>query len=160
ERKKIGDLWDGINERSEREFRTHFRYDYGRNSIVNLGRAVVLGLCAWPVMKSLAGDAMTLGTFVFIVSLTDKVFVRCYRLGAIFDRVQEASDSVARMATLFRTEETIRDPENPVEVPAFRGRIAFEGVTHQYAQRHPKEAKDRKGPALNEVSLDIREGET
>ncbi len=158
--RKIADLWDGIIERSIGEFRTHFRFDYGRNSIVNLGRDVVLGICAWPVMRQAVGDAMSIGTFVFIISLADKVFVGCYRIGAIFDRVQEASDSVARMVALLETEETIKDPPNPVEAPEFRGAVSFEGVTHQYPAKRPREAAKRNGPALSEISLEVRPGET
>ncbi len=157
ERQKLERERDGIYERGMVEFRTHFNYDHLRNGIVSLGRNVVLGLTAWAA----TGGGLSIGTWVFIVTLTEKVFISCYRLGSIFDRVQEAAESVRRMVEVLEEEERIKDPANPVDAPEFVGRIAFDKLTHQYWAKHPAEpAPKRRRPALQEISLAIAPGET
>ena len=147
---------DGIYERGIPEFRTHFRYDYLRNTIVNVGRLIVIALCAWDAING----HLSMGTFVFVVALADRVFIGCYRIGAIFDRTQEAAESVGRLVEVMQADEEVKDPPNPVEPPPFKGRVTFSGVTHVYPVKHRDDQGKPTKPALSDVELDVRPGET
>lgn len=153
---EMGEVRDGIYDRAMPEFRTFYRYDYVRNAIVNLGRMTVIGICAWDAMNG----ALSMGTFVFVVALADRVFIGCYRIGAIFDRSQEAAESVGRLVEVLETDEEVKDPPNPVAPPPFKGQLTFSGVTHIYPAKHPDDADKPTKPALADIDLEIRPGET
>lgn len=153
---EMGKVRDEIYERGIPEFRTHFRYDYLRNTIVNVGRLTVIALCAWDAING----TLSMGTFVFVVALADRVFIGCYRIGAIFDRTQEAAESVGRLVEVMRADEEVKDPPNPVDPPAFKGHIVFSGVTHVYPVKHRDDEGNPTTPALSDINLEIRPGET
>lgn len=155
ERGRITDIREGIYERELDEFKRNLRFDFMKNQLVSLGRVLVIGLCAWPALKG----SMSTGTFVFVVALTEKVFVGCYRMGNIFDRVQEASESVHRLVQVLQTEEQLVDPPNPVEASTLDGRVSFRGVTHVYGGKLPSDGVKATRPALSDVNLEIRAGE-
>lgn len=152
----LKEVRDGIYDRMVEEFRFHVKFDFVRNMIVSLGRVTVLGVCAWAAMPG----EMSMGTFVFVVALADKVFLGCYRFGAYFDRIQEASESVSRLVKVMETPEKIVDPPNPVDPPDFRGRIEFRDVTYLYDAKLAAEEDRPTRPALSDVNLEFAPGET
>jgi ABC-type multidrug transport system fused ATPase/permease subunit len=153
---EMGKVRDAIYEQGIPEFRTHFRYDYLRNTIVNVGRLTVIALCAWDAIN---GD-LSMGTFVFVVALADRVFIGCYRIGAIFDRTQEAAESVGRLVDVLQADEEVKDPPNPVVAPPFKGSVSFSGVTHVYPVKHRDDFGKPTTPALADIEIEIRSGET
>jgi ABC-type multidrug transport system fused ATPase/permease subunit len=155
ERGRIADIREGIHERQLDEFKRYLRFDFKKNQLISLGRISVIGLCAW----SAIGGSMGMGTFVFVVSLTEKVFLGCYRMGNIFDRVQEASETVRRLVQVLQAEEQLVDPPNPVDAATLDGSIAFRGVTHVYGGKLPQDLTKATRPALADVDLEIRAGE-
>ncbi|HTK60660.1 MAG TPA: ABC transporter ATP-binding protein, partial [Candidatus Baltobacteraceae bacterium] len=137
------------------EFKRYLRFDFVKNLLVSFGRVTVIGLCAWHAL----GGAIGMGTFVFVVALTEKVFIGCYRIGNIFDRVQEASESVHRLVQVLQTEEHLVDPPNPVDAAPLKGSVSFSRVTHVYGGKHPQDGTKATRPALADVDLEIRAGE-
>ncbi|HTK60206.1 MAG TPA: ABC transporter ATP-binding protein, partial [Candidatus Baltobacteraceae bacterium] len=125
ERGRISDIREGIYVRQLDEFKRYLRFDFVKNLLVSFGRVTVIGLCAWHAL----GGAIGMGTFVFVVALTEKVFIGCYRIGNIFDRVQEASESVHRLVQVLQTEEHLVDPPNPVDAAPLKGSVSFSRVT-------------------------------
>lgn len=152
----MAEVRDGIYDRGVPEYRTFFRYDYLRNTIVNAGRLAVIAICAWDAING----GLSMGTFVFIVALADRVFIGCYRIGTIFDRAQEAAESVGRLVGVLREDEEVKDPPNPIDLTACEGRVTFSGVTHLYPVKHPADVGRPTKPALADIELDIRPGET
>jgi len=155
ERNRIREIREGIYVRQLDEFKRYLQFDFVKNQLVSLGRVSVIGLCAWSAL----GGSMGMGTFVFVVALTEKVFIGCYRMGNIFDRVQEATESVHRLVQVLEAEEHLVDPPNPVDASTLDGRVAFRGVTHVYGAKMPKDEAKATRPALSEVDLEIRAGE-
>ncbi len=155
ERTRISDIRDGIYARALDEFSRYLRFDFVKNQLVSLGRVSVIGLCAWSALGEKAG----MGTFVFVVALTEKVFLGCYRMGNIFDRVQEATESVHRLVQVLETEERLVDPPNPVDASALDGRVSFRDVTYVYGGKLRCDAERATRPALADIGLEIRDGE-
>jgi ABC-type multidrug transport system fused ATPase/permease subunit len=154
--REMAKVRDEIYDHAMVEYRTHFRYDYLRNGIVNVG----LALAIWFCFRDAIAKLMTPGEFVLIVTLANRVFVGCYRIGAIFDRVQEASESLGRLIEVLEADEEVKDPPNPIDPPVFKGRVMFSELTHIYQTKHPDEIGKPTKPALADISLDIRPGET
>ena len=155
ERGRISEIREGIYVRQLDEFKRYLRFDFLKNQLVSLGRVSVIGLCAWSAL----GGAMGMGTFVFVVALTEKVFIGCYRMGNIFDRVQEATESVHRLVQVLEAEEHLVDPPNPVDAASLDGGVIFRGVTHVYGGKMPNDEAKATRPALSGVDLEIRPGE-
>lgn len=152
----MGKKRDDIYERGIPEFRTHFHFDFLKNNIVNLGRLANVGICAWGAING----ELSMGGFVFVATLADRVFIGCYRIGSIFDRTQEAAESSGRLVEVLQTEEEIADPPNPIDPPTFEGRVTISRVTHLYSAKHPDDVGKPTKPALSDVDIDILPGET
>lgn len=155
ERGRISGIREGIYVRQLDEFKRNLRFDFVKNLLVSVGRVSVIGLCAWSALHG----AMGMGTFVFVVALTEKVFTGCYRMGNIFDRVQEASESVHRLVQVLQAEEHMIDPPNPVDAATLDGSVSFRGVTHVYGGKLPKDEVRLTRPALADVDIEIAPGE-
>ncbi|MEK9151962.1 MAG: ABC transporter ATP-binding protein [Patescibacteria group bacterium] len=137
----------------EKEYKVHGWADVVRNGIVSLGRVGGIGVCAWSVFS---GD-LTPGELVFMVTRSERIFVSCYRIGSIFDRVAEAMEPVLRMQAILAEPETTPDPVDPVEPPGrFQGRIEYRDITYAYP-RHGASAPPRP-PVLQNLQLVIEPG--
>ncbi len=134
------------------EFRAYDASDYLRNSIISLGRVGVIFVCA----RAALGGSISMGMLVFISTLAEKVFVSCYRIGAVFDRLMEAAEPVMRMSKLFDEPETVVDSPTARMPERLTGDIAFEHVTFAYKTR----AATANKPALSDVTITVRSGET
>lgn len=125
------------------------RGDYLRNSIVSFGRIGMVYLLA----RSAFDDGLSMGTFVLVYTLSEKIFMSCYRIGAIIDRLMECMDPIQRIAAILDAEETVKNPLEPIDLPPrARGAITFEGVSFAYP--------GASAPALRDVQLAIGAGET
>ena len=155
EREQVSDIRHGIYERMLGEFKKYMVFDFFKNQLVSLGRVTVIGLCAWSAL----GGGLSMGTLVFVVALSERVFIGCYRIGSIFDRVHESAESIRRLVEVLETEEELADPANPIPANTLDGSIAFRGVTHVYGGKHPQDARRPTRAALSNVTLEIRAGE-
>lgn len=138
---------------AEGEFRSYDGTDMVRNLLVSAGRVGVIYVAA----RAALGAEISMGMLVFVSTLAEKVFVSCYRIGAVFDRLMEAAEPVMRMTQIFAEPETVADPASPAKTPArFRGDIAFDELSFTYGEQ----AAPPRKPALADVSLQIAAGET
>ncbi len=152
---RVSDIRQSIYGRQLGEFRNYLIFDLFKNQLVSIGRVCVIGLCAWAAI----GDALSMGTLVFVVALSERVFTGCYRIGNIFDRVQESAESVHRLVEVLETEEGLVDPPNPLPAAALDGRISFRNVMHVYGGKHPKDSGRPTRAALSDLNLEIAAGE-
>ncbi len=137
------------------EFGEYRKADFWRTSVVNIGRVGIIFVCA----RAAFGNTMSMGTLVFLSTLSEKVFLGCYRIGAVFDNLMEASEPMLRMTNIFRETETVVDPVESVRFPRHpRGEIAVRGVTYHYERSDGKGFMEK--PALKDLDLSIHAGET
>ncbi len=91
--KKIRDI---IKKNAIIELFTLIKFDILRNFIINLGRIVVLLLG----VSLIFNNEITIGTLVFVITLSEKAYFSLYRLSRFYDRMEEAREAVVRFITL------------------------------------------------------------
>jgi len=79
------------------------------------------------------------------------------KLGGIQNQYKQALASLQRLDEILDAEESIRDPEHPVECSKIKGELRFENVSFSY-ENGSGESEDNS-PALHQVSLKIPAGE-
>lgn len=112
--------------------------DFGRISILLLGSYLV-----WQNMVSI-------GTLVFVITLSEKSFFSLFRLSRFYDRIGEGSEAVDRFINIINEKIDIVSPENGLKPKRVIGRIEFENVSFKYGNGRER--------ALSNVSLSINSG--
>ncbi len=79
------------------------------------------------------------------------------KLGGIQNQYKQALASLQRLDEILDAEESIREPEHPVECAEIKGELRFENVSFSY-ENGGDESED-SSPALHQVSLKIPAGE-
>jgi subfamily B ATP-binding cassette protein MsbA len=79
------------------------------------------------------------------------------KLGGIQNQYKQALASLQRLDEVLDAEESIRDPEHPVELAKIKGELRFENVSFSYESRGDE--SEEVSPALHKVELKIPAGE-
>lgn len=132
------------------EFYAYDVSDFWRNALVSFGRVGVVYACAAAVFSG----EFSLGMLVFVVTLAEKVFINCYRIGAIFDRAMEAVDAVHEINQILGEVDTVPDPAEPLPLPSrLKGGIEFRNV--KYAYRNRRDGKEFHAAKLALDGIDL-----
>lgn len=108
----------------------------------------------WVGATDVRGGSMSAGALVQFVIYAIMVAGSVAALSEIWGELQRAAGATERLVELLRSEDTVLDPANPVDLPEkVHGEIRFEDVTFRYPAR-PTTA------ALNAVDIVIEPGET
>lgn len=108
----------------------------------------------WIGARDVRADLMSTGALVQFVIYAVMVAGAVAALSEIWSELQRAAGATERLVELLDAEDTVNDPDQPVELAIpVKGEIAFENVSFRYPTRPDT-------PALEEVSLDIASGET
>ena len=101
----------------------------------------------------IAGQGLTTGDYVAISGLIWAVCNPMRQLGSILNEFQRFSAAAAKIMEIWYAEPTVRDPEQPEELPdQLRGRLEFRHVSFTYP--------DGNVPVLRDVSFTAEPGET
>ncbi|HET8643999.1 MAG TPA: ABC transporter ATP-binding protein, partial [Vicinamibacteria bacterium] len=76
---------------------------------------------------------LTLGALVAFIQYSERFWRPISDLSEKFNILQSAMASSERIFTLLDTKVEVRPPEEPLRVPALKGRVAFENVWFRYA---------------------------
>lgn len=129
-----------------REFDTIFRSNLKRSLVIDLGRISLLFLGIFLVWQG----KISLGSLVFIFTISEKALISLYRISRLYDRIMESGEAVGRLYDLFREEPDIANPKNGLVPENLNGKIEFKDVSFSYGE---KEAM-----ALDDVSVKIQPG--
>jgi len=121
-------------------------YNLRRNFVIDLGRVSML---LAGVYLALQGN-ITLGSLVFVITISEKSLISLYRVSRLYDRIMESSEAVTRLYDLSLEKTEIENPKNGMKPGAMEGKISFENVKFKY-----KESGIR---ALDNVSVKINSG--
>lgn len=108
----------------------------------------------WIGARDVRADVMTAGALIQFVIYSVMVAGSVAALSEIWGELQRAAGATERLVELLQTDDTVLDPDAPVQLDApVRGAIALENVGFRYPSR-PDVA------ALADVTLHIEPGET
>jgi len=117
-----------------------------RDAIVNAGRIMTLIVGIWLVREGIT----TVGTLVFIITISEKAFFSMFRLSRFYDKIQDSVEAVDRFIKLSNETPDIISPKNGLKPKSINGEIEFKDVSFSYDQSNNN--------ALDNVNLKIRAG--
>jgi ATP-binding cassette, subfamily B, bacterial len=117
-----------------------------RNFVIDSGRSVILLLGVYLVWQG----QVTIGTLIFVITLSEKAYFSLYRLSRFYDRMEEGKEAVNRFVELNNERPNIANPNNGIKPSSLVGKIEFNQVSFSY--------EDDKFKALNKVNLKINSG--
>lgn len=128
------------------EFSNILRYNYGRHLVIDTGRILMLlfGIhLAWQ-------GSITIGSLVFVITVTEKAMFSLFRISRLYDRIMESAEPVDRIYQLSQEEPAVKNPKNGIIPKKVKGKIEFRRVSYKY--------EDSKEKALKDVSLKVLPG--
>ncbi|WP_328335434.1 ABC transporter ATP-binding protein [Streptomyces sp. NBC_00455] len=103
---------------------------------------------------------LTTGALVAYLLYIDLFFAPVQQLSQVFDGYQQATVSLKRIQELLTEPTSTEASAVPLEVPALRGDLAFEGVSFAYGQAEGPDGPAEPGAALSGIDLRIPAGQT
>ncbi len=126
-----------------REWDYIIKVGLGRNLIIDLGRTMTLLLGTYFIFNS----QISIGTFIFVITLSEKAYSSLYRLSRFYDKIEEGKEAVKRFVSLIETEIDIKNPENGFVPDNLIGEIEFNNLNFSY--------NGSKNKALSNINLQI-----
>lgn len=131
EASSFGSIWDSIKTFSIKEFKLHMINGFLRSLSIELMYAVLLIVGIYQIHQG----QITVGSLVFLISLTERAYSNIFQLGWIYERAVDAAEPVDRVITLLSKKPTIENSKNAVTPESIRGQISFRHVTFAYNKK-------------------------
>lgn len=122
-------------------------YGLGSGLVTTLGTAAVLWVAALGVLDG----RLTVGTTLVFLSYLGMLQGSLGGFTSTYATLQAAGASIDRVVEVLDAEETVRERPGARPLDTVQGHVRFDGVAFQY---------DQGRPVLQDVSLDVRPGET
>ncbi|MDD5396466.1 MAG: ABC transporter ATP-binding protein [Candidatus Moranbacteria bacterium] len=145
---RFGKLREELRTTVLSEFGNILNQNLKRNFVIDSGRLFILLFGAWLVWKG----NITVGTLVFVFTISEKALISLYRISRLYDRIMESSEAVERIYELSKEQPDIKNPIGGIVPKNVRGNLEFRKMSFAYA--------DSKMKALKNVNLVIPEGAT
>jgi ABC-type multidrug transport system fused ATPase/permease subunit len=143
EKKKFGSVVEKVKNLILYEYGKYLKLNLWRNLVIDLGRICVLFFGIYLVWKG----SMTIGSLVFVFTISEKALISLYRISRIYDKILESGESVTRLYDLSLVEPEIKNPEKGIKPKQLNGQVEFKNVTFIYNESRVK--------ALDKVSFKI-----
>lgn len=128
ETKIFSDMRTDIKKNALYEFYGILKFNLGRNLVIDLGRILMLAFGVYLVWHR----AITIGSLIFIFTISEKAFLSLYRISKLYDRIMDSSEAVARLDELTKEESEIINKANGIKPKKITGQIAFENLDFAY----------------------------
>lgn len=115
-----------------------------RNFTIDSGRALILISGIYLIYQ----DSITIGTMVFVYTISEKSLLSLYRISRLYDKIMESAEAVDRLYFLSLEKSDIENPKNGLKPKSLQGEIEFRNVEFAY--------KDSSLKALDDVSFKIQ----
>lgn len=125
------------------EFGKILRFNLLRNFIIDSGRGLILASGIFLVWKG----SMTVGTLVFVYTISEKALISLFRISRLYDRIMESGEAVNRLYDLSLEESDIINPKDGFKPKSLEGQIEFKNATFIYDESRIR--------ALDDVSFKI-----
>lgn len=146
ETKRHGSFVNSALQNFLKGFALILRANIGRNFVIDLGRFLILVFGVFLVIRS----EITIGSLVFVFTISEKALISLYRISRLYDRIVESSDAVERLHDLFQEENDIINKKDGLKPSIIKGEIEFKKLTYVYRESGIK--------ALSDVDLKINAG--
>ena len=123
--------------------------------VIALLEALAISAIVWIGVVLVDRSAISVGTLVFFVLVAQNMFKPSRKIVSEWYKVGKVLASVDRIVELLDLVPAVEDAPDARRAPAFRGRLAFDGVTFAYHA----EPGDDAPPVLRDVSFEIGPGE-
>lgn len=124
-------IWDEIKQVSVKEFKLHMINGFLRSLSIEFMYAVLLIIGIYEIRLGY----LTVGSLVFLISLTERAYSNIYQLGWIYERAIDASEPVGRVISLLSEKPTIVNSPNAIMADNISGQISFRHVTFAYKKK-------------------------
>jgi ATP-binding cassette, subfamily B, multidrug efflux pump len=143
---EFGKVKANLRDNENKQWGWMMKVGLGRNSLADIGRVAVLLLGVYLV----ANNSMTVGTLIFIFTLSEKAYAALYRLSRFYDKMEEGREGVSRLLQLFNAENDLEVRDNPYRPKKIIGEIEFKNVAFAYS--------DNKRTAVANLNFKINSG--
>lgn len=140
----FGKIRDKIKYQILFEFGKILRQNLKRNFTIDSGRALILISGIYLIYHG----GITIGTMVFVYTISEKALLSLYRISRLYDKIMESAEAVDRLYYLSLEKSDIINPEKGLKPKTLRGEIEFKNVKFAYKESALK--------ALDGVSLKIQ----
>ncbi|MDO8241245.1 MAG: ABC transporter ATP-binding protein [Candidatus Moranbacteria bacterium] len=127
------------------EFWKIIKQNLKRNFVIDSGRVLIIISGMYLIYHGM----ITIGTMVFVYTISEKALLSLYRISRLYDRIMESAEAVDRLYFLSLEKSDIENPANGLKPKNLRGEIEFRDVEFAY--------KDNALKALDKVSFKIQE---
>jgi ABC-type multidrug transport system fused ATPase/permease subunit len=124
--KATGNVKDSLME----EYGHVMKFNLARNFVIDLGRGFILLFGIYSVVNG----TITVGSLVFVYTISEKALLSLFRISRLYDRIMESADAVERLYDLSQEEPEIKNPENGINPKKIEGKIEFENVGFVYQE--------------------------
>lgn len=131
ESEAFGSIWDNIKKLSVKEFKLHMINGFLRSLSIEIMYAVLLVVGIYEIRSGF----ITVGSLVFLISLTERAYSNIFQLGWIYERAIDASEPVGRVISLLSQKPSIVNSPNAIIPKDIIGRITFKHVTFAYNRK-------------------------
>ena len=125
--REFGVIRDDIKKNSLFEFFKLLNFNLGRNLVIDLGRISTLALGVYLVWQS----SITIGSLVFVFTISEKAFLSLYRISRLYDRIMESSEAVDRLSELTQELSEVAN-SGRFKPEKITGQITFAGLDFCY----------------------------
>jgi ATP-binding cassette, subfamily B, heavy metal transporter len=145
---QFGKLREKLKTTILQEYGNILKQNLKRNLVIDSGRLLILLFGAFLVWKG----EITVGTLVFVFTISEKALISLFRISRLYDRIMESSEAVERIYDLSKEETDIKNPRGGLTPKNIEGKIEFKDVSFAYAES--------KLYALKKINLEIPSGAT
>lgn len=146
EQKEYNSIRKKISSDSLKECAMLFKYNWGKNAVIDLGRIFILFLGVYFVY---IGN-MTIGSLIFVITISDKALISLLRISRLYDRIMDSEEAINRLYFLNKEKIDIKTSKNGIKPKKIIGNIEFKNVDFTYNIKGVK--------ALNKVNVRINSG--
>lgn len=130
------------------EFGNILKQNLKRNFVIDSGRLCIMLFGFYLIWKG----NITVGTFVFVFTISEKALISLYRISRLYDRIMESSEAVERIHEISKEETDIKNPSGGIVPRKIVGDLEFRDMSFFYA--------DSSQQALRKINLSIPSGAT
>ena len=135
---EFGQVKRQIRDNEDKQWGWMMKIGLLRNALGDLGRGVILLLGVFLVAE---GD-LSVGTLIFVFTLSEKAYSSLYRLTRFYDKMEEGREGANRLLQLFNAPNEIREKSGRYRPKKIEGGIEFENVSFAYRDNSRSAAKD------------------